>query len=117
MCCRMGFRCWMLLLRRRACWSLPGFVGMASPWGPLLGGLWLSGSLTGSLLLIFLRFGCRGFLMGRCRGLGVCCDFFLLSADGWRGFFAGVRDLTLRWHPRIVSLLQASPLCGAAPTF
>src|SRR5690349_3473845 len=22
-----------------------------------------------------------------------------------------------RWHPRIVSVLQASPLCGAAPTF
>jgi len=23
----------------------------------------------------------------------------------------------LRWHPRFVSVLQASPLCGAAPTF
>ncbi|CAG9230813.1 hypothetical protein BCAR13_610019 [Paraburkholderia caribensis] len=22
-----------------------------------------------------------------------------------------------RWHPRIVSVFQASPLCGAAPTF
>ncbi|CAG9211154.1 conserved hypothetical protein [Paraburkholderia caribensis] len=42
--------------------------------------------------------------------------------------YAGGRDLllvfafvfgfqTLRWHPRYVSSLQASPLCGAAPTF
>jgi hypothetical protein len=23
----------------------------------------------------------------------------------------------LRWHPRFVSVLHASPLCGAAPTF
>jgi hypothetical protein len=25
--------------------------------------------------------------------------------------------LRFRWHPRFVSVLQASPLCGAAPTF
>ncbi|MCO4879338.1 hypothetical protein L8949_20080, partial [Paraburkholderia caribensis] len=25
--------------------------------------------------------------------------------------------LLFRWHPRFVSSLQASPLCGAAPTF
>jgi hypothetical protein len=23
----------------------------------------------------------------------------------------------LRWHPRFAFVLQASPLCGAAPTF
>ncbi|ALL64664.1 hypothetical protein K788_0008202 [Paraburkholderia caribensis MBA4] len=31
--------------------------------------------------------------------------------------FAGIRELRFRWHPRFVSVLQASPLCGAAPTF
>jgi hypothetical protein len=25
--------------------------------------------------------------------------------------------LPLRWHPRVAFVLQASPLCGAAPTF
>jgi hypothetical protein len=25
--------------------------------------------------------------------------------------------LLLRWHPRFAFVLQASPLCGAAPTF
>jgi hypothetical protein len=25
--------------------------------------------------------------------------------------------LALRWHPRYAFVLQASPLCGAAPTF
>jgi hypothetical protein len=25
--------------------------------------------------------------------------------------------LPLRWHPRFAFALQASPLCGAAPTF
>jgi hypothetical protein len=30
---------------------------------------------------------------------------------------AGVVFLLLRWHPRFVSVLQALPLCGAAPTF
>ncbi|WP_158510964.1 hypothetical protein [Paraburkholderia caribensis] len=29
----------------------------------------------------------------------------------------GVLAFALRWHPRIVSSLHASPLCGAAPTF
>jgi hypothetical protein len=45
------------------------------------------------------------------------------------GLFAGIRDLLtwftrrrlvfwpLRWHPRVAFVLQASPLCGAAPTF
>jgi hypothetical protein len=49
---------------------------------------------------------------------------------GWFGLlFAGIRDLflwfwrrrsvfmPLRWHPRYGSVLHASPLCGAAPTF
>jgi hypothetical protein len=48
---------------------------------------------------------------------------------GWFAFaFAGIRVtvvaaqavrffLTLRWHPRFAFVLQASPLCGAAPTF
>jgi hypothetical protein len=38
----------------------------------------------------------------------------------WYLRFAGIRGLlvfALRWHPRIVSVLHASPLCGAAPTF
>jgi len=41
----------------------------------------------------------------------LCCirDFDL--ALRWSGC------LPLRWHPRCVSSLQASPLCGAAPTF
>jgi hypothetical protein len=65
--------------------------------------------------------------------------FFVCDADGvcafaarvdWFAFgFAGIRDLPswfvrrrsvfwrLRWHPRIAFVLQASPLCGAAPTF
>ncbi|WP_148654448.1 hypothetical protein [Paraburkholderia caribensis] len=35
------------------------------------------------------------------------------------GLCAGIRAgrLLFRWHPRFVSSLQASPLCGAAPTF
>jgi hypothetical protein len=39
------------------------------------------------------------------------------------GFFAAQAVLVcfcfllLRWHPRFVSVLHASPLCGAAPTF
>jgi hypothetical protein len=41
--------------------------------------------------------------------------------DAWFGFGFGfglvLVCLRFRWHPRIVSLLQASPLCGAAPTF
>jgi hypothetical protein len=52
-----------------------------------------------------------------------------LSADGgfglmpsaWLVWFGlvwfGLVCLCLRWHPRFVSVLQASPLCGAAPTF
>ncbi|WP_225032747.1 hypothetical protein, partial [Paraburkholderia sp. XV] len=35
----------------------------------------------------------------------------------WFGFGLVLVCLRLRWHPRVVSLLQASPLCGAAPTF
>ncbi len=31
--------------------------------------------------------------------------------------FALLLLLLFRWHPRFVSVLQASPLCGAAPTF
>jgi hypothetical protein len=42
--------------------------------------------------------------------------------------FAGIRGVVfaaravwlfwpLRWHPRYAFVLQASPLCGAAPTF
>ncbi|MDR6381876.1 hypothetical protein J2802_002295 [Paraburkholderia caribensis] len=33
------------------------------------------------------------------------------------GFAFGFDFLLFRWHPRYVSVLQASPLCGAAPTF
>jgi hypothetical protein len=36
----------------------------------------------------------------------------------WFGLvWFGLVCLCLRWHPRFVSVLQASPLCGAAPTF
>jgi hypothetical protein len=38
----------------------------------------------------------------------------------WFGFgfaFAFAFAFAFRWHPRIVSVLHASPLCGAAPTF
>ncbi|CAG9242782.1 hypothetical protein PCAR4_1200040 [Paraburkholderia caribensis] len=41
------------------------------------------------------------------------CDFLLVFAVC---FCAGIR-VHLRWHPRFVSVLHASPLCGAAPTF
>src|SRR5690349_1463104 len=34
----------------------------------------------------------------------------------WFGF-AFAFAFAFRWHPRIVSALHASPLCGAAPTF
>jgi hypothetical protein len=30
---------------------------------------------------------------------------------------SGLVFLALRWHPRYAFVLQASPLCGAAPTF
>jgi hypothetical protein len=30
---------------------------------------------------------------------------------------AGLVVLAVRWHPRFAFVLQASPLCGAAPTF
>src|SRR5690349_14129681 len=50
--------------------------------------------------------------------------FYALDAGWGVGFdFVGVCILPgvfvcfLRWHPRYVSVLQASPLCGAAPTF
>jgi hypothetical protein len=42
--------------------------------------------------LIFLRSGCRGFLMGLCRGLEVCCEVFLSGDVGvFVCFCAGVR--------------------------
>jgi hypothetical protein len=42
---------------------------------------------------------------------------YLVSRIAVRYFFlcAGIR--VLRWHPRFAFVLQASPLCGAAPTF
>jgi hypothetical protein len=52
-----------------------------------------------------------------------------LGGEGWFGFLVfGFRFLVfvcdavglfwaLRWHPRYVLVLQALPLCGAAPTF
>jgi hypothetical protein len=55
--------------------------------------------------------------------------FLSATLGGAFGFFAGIRDavfaaqafgvmcLPLRWHPRYAFVLQASPLCGAAPTF
>jgi hypothetical protein len=53
----------------------------------------------------------------------VCC----VSGLVWFWFarvFAGIRvtvfaihALPLCWHPRFAFVLQASPLCGAAPTF
>jgi hypothetical protein len=55
---------------------------------------------------------------------GVCCASGLVFY-----LCAGIRVLhsrftrrrlvfwPLRWHPRVAFVLQASPLCGAAPTF
>jgi hypothetical protein len=52
---------------------------------------------------------------------GVFLSATLLGFGFWVAllvwFGAGICDSPLRWHPRIVSVLQASPLCGAAPTF
>jgi hypothetical protein len=70
-----------------------------------------------------------GFLLrGQARfdffGVALPCGLFWCF-----GLCAGIRDLLarfrrrrsvfwfFRWHPRIVISLQASPLCGAAPTF
>ncbi|MCO4882523.1 hypothetical protein VOI32_38285 [Paraburkholderia caribensis] len=51
-------------------------------------------------------------------GLGFGFGFGLVFVLVWIAWvYAGIRDLALRWHPRDVSALQASPLCGAAPTF
>jgi hypothetical protein len=53
-------------------------------------------------------------------GRGYFCA--AVAVNGF-GFFSAQAVLVcfwflfLRWHPRFVSLLQASPLCGAAPTF
>ncbi|CAG9205614.1 hypothetical protein BCAR13_160001 [Paraburkholderia caribensis] len=57
-----------------------------------------------------VRWADRDFIMGGGgrRGHGVRVWFF--------GFGFGF-GFALRWHPRYVSVLQASPLCGAAPTF
>jgi len=54
--------------------------------------------------LAFLRWDSR--VVGVIRALSLCV---------W--LFAGIRELAFRWHPRYVIVLQASPLCGAAPTF
>jgi hypothetical protein len=55
---------------------------------------------------------------------------FLSATLGWfAGVFARIREVVSAlhtlpvcawlfcWHPRFVSVLQALPLCGAAPTF
>jgi hypothetical protein len=42
--------------------------------------------------------------------------FALASAFCLRGA-AGLVCSCFRWHPRYAFVLQASPLCGAAPTF
>ncbi|WP_176956830.1 hypothetical protein [Paraburkholderia caribensis] len=66
----------------------------------------LGGALVLVLLFAILLFAFFAFLLSL-----LCCirDFDL--ALRWSGC------LPLRWHPRIVSSLHASPLCGAAPTF
>jgi hypothetical protein len=46
----------------------------------------------------------------------VVLAFALASAFCLRGA-ASLVFLPLRWHPRFAFVLQASPLCGAAPTF
>ena len=65
--------------------------------------------------------GMRAFAMAsvqRLRSAGglVVLVFALAAAFFLRGA-GGLVCLCLRWHPRFVSVLHASPLCGAAPTF
>jgi hypothetical protein len=56
---------------------------------------------------------CFGFALGvlAVHALPLCGAARTLSATA--GWFASA----LRWHPRYAFVLQASPLCGAAPTF
>jgi hypothetical protein len=53
-------------------------------------------------------------------GPGLFLGFFCLRRwVGLLGFAvaSGLVLLLLRWHPRLAFVLQALPLCGAAPTF
>jgi hypothetical protein len=52
-------------------------------------------------------------------GFGLVLVFGLSATrGGLPGFaLASAFCFCFRWHPRYVSSLQASPLCGAAPTF
>ncbi|AUT65120.1 hypothetical protein C2L65_36735 [Paraburkholderia terrae] len=69
---------------------------------------WLSATLDGLLVFFFgIRVTLACFRRRPCAGrqlLLVVCD---------AGWFACV----LFWHPRFAFVLQALPLCGAAPTF
>ncbi|MCO4881059.1 hypothetical protein L8949_29110, partial [Paraburkholderia caribensis] len=62
----------------------------------------------------------RVWFFAVCAGV---CELFFAFADirALLAWFRRGRSVFLafafRWHPRIVSVLQASPLCGAAPTF
>ena len=52
--------------------------------------------------------------------IALAAGFCFLGVDGAGrcfGLCVGIRVMAFRWHPRFVSVLQASPLCGAAPTF
>jgi len=55
-----------------------------------------------------------GFALSAARASGlVFCFYAGLRLRG----AGGLVFLPLRWHPRVAFVLQASPLCGAAPTF
>src|SRR5689334_20706540 len=97
----LGFMVGLMWVRVESCiqMTLPRMGGRSGPlwccrrWGLLCFGLievWGLG---------------LGFL---CEGVGLGCRCLQLQGSGF-----GV----LCWHPRYVSSLHASPLCGAAPTF
>ncbi|WP_229515998.1 hypothetical protein [Paraburkholderia terrae] len=65
------------------------------------------------IIIWVFAFGGRRF-----RGLFVLAVVFAFLAGSF-GFAmaSGLVFWAFRWHPRFVSVLHASPLCGAAPTF
>jgi hypothetical protein len=64
-----------------------------------------------------LFFGIRVALACFTRRHSVFLAFALASAIRYRASRVAPVRLLLRWHPRFVTVLHASPLCGAAPTF
>ncbi|GJH01750.1 hypothetical protein [Paraburkholderia terrae] len=82
-----------------------------------------SGLVWFGLVLVWFWFGFGLVLVWFWFGFGLVLVWFWFGFGlvwFWFGlvwFWFGFVCLCLRWHPRFVIWLQASPLCGAAPTF